>query len=88
MAIYILKLWAHSIDTSIPTVEVEADGELMAAALGLKHFAQLGRSLPDDGTIDVGNHPHKVEDVFRWLRITEEGQDFASRKDMLTLLNI
>ena len=87
MATYILKLWAHAPDAGVPTVEVEADDEMTASALGLKHFAQIGNALPDDGTIDVGQHPFKVEDVLRWLRITAEGQEFASRKDLTALLS-
>ena len=87
MATYILKLWAHAPDAGVPTVEVEADDEMTAAALGLKHFAQIGTALPDDGTIDVGQQPFKVEDVLRWLRITAEGQEFASRKDLAALLS-
>jgi hypothetical protein len=87
MATYILKLWAHAPDAGVPTVEVEADDEMTAAALGLKHFAQIGKTLPDDGTIDVGQQPFKVEDVLRWLRITAEGQEFASRKDLTALLS-
>ena len=87
MATYILKLWAHAPDAGVPTVEVEADDERTAAALGLKHFVQIGKALPDDGTIDVGQQPFKVADVLRWLRITAEGQEFASRKDLTALLS-
>ena len=43
MATYILKLWAHTPDAGVPTVEVEADDEMTAAALGLKHFAQMAK---------------------------------------------
>ena len=88
MAIYILKLWANNLDNSIPTVEVEADGDMKAAALGLKHFAQLGRAFPDGATIDVGKQPYTVESVFRWLRVTDEGQYFASRKNLASVLNL
>ena len=88
MATYILKLWAHAPEASVPTVEVEADDEMKAAALGLKHFAQIGKELPDDGTIDVGQQPFNVEDVLRWLRITTEGKEFAVRKDLTALLSV
>jgi hypothetical protein len=87
MPTYILKLWAHAPNAPVPTVEVEADDEMKAAALGLKHFAQIGKKLPGDGTIDVGEQPFKIEDVLRWLRITAEGQEFALRKDLTALLS-
>ena len=85
MGTYILKLWAHAEDASIPKVEVEAEDKIRAAALGLKHFKATGRKIPEDGTIDVGNQPLKIEDVLRWLRITEEGQEYASRKSLREL---
>ena len=85
MATYILKLWAHAEDDPIPKVEIEAEDEMRAAALGLKHFKATGRQIPDDGTIDVGNQPLKIEDVLRWLRITEDGQEYASRRDLVSL---
>jgi hypothetical protein len=40
-----------------------------------------------DGTIDVDQQPFKAKEVLRWLRITAEGQEFASRKNLTALLS-
>jgi len=79
-------------ESTVPSVEVEADHLYEAASMGLKHFQGLGRQLPPDATVDVasdkfGTQGRRVRDVIDWLRDSEEGKAFADAKRLTSLLD-
>ena len=91
MSKYVVTLGMRTAQAAPPPYDVEAQTDLHAAALAIRHFVRLGTRVPQMATLDVGG-PNQgpqtlsVESVLRWLRRDGEGLAFAKEEglDFLT----
>ena len=83
MAKYVIRLGASGSNEPSPKYEVEAESDLHAAALAVRHFVRLGwQPGSQRATLDVeaetqGPQTLSVASVLRWLKREGEGSSFA-----------
>ena len=87
MASYVITLGTAAAQGSSPRYEVEAQSDLHASALAIRHFVRLGTQVPQMTTLDVeapnqGPQTLSVESVLRWLRRDGEGLTFAREEGL------
>jgi hypothetical protein len=84
---YAITLGTHGGQGSSPQYEVEAQSDLHASALAIRHFVRLGNQVAQMTTLDVeaanqGPQTLSVESVLRWLRRDGEGLAFAKEEGL------
>jgi len=88
MAKYVIRLGASGSNDPAPKYEVEAQSDLHAAALAVRHFVRLGwKPASQTATLDVeaenqGPQTLSVASVLRWLRREGEGSSFAREEGL------
>ena len=74
---YTIQLWSPLPGARMPRVTFDADDEMRAAALALRHFKRLGHDLSaHDANVDVETARGEkmtilVDTIFRWLKRPE-----------------
>jgi hypothetical protein len=87
MAKYTVKLITKAPDGHPLEYEVQAQSDLHASALAIRHFVRLGQDVPQNALLDVetenqGLQTVSVESVRRWLRREGEGLVFAREEGL------
>ncbi len=87
MAKYTIKLLTKTPHGHPAEYQVDAQSDLHASALAIRHFARLGKDVPQDALLDVktdneGLQTLSVESVKRWLRREGEGLTFAREEGL------
>ncbi len=91
MRAFVIKLWGQPEGRIASSQEIQAPGDVEAAALGLKEFAGQGIVWSKDDKVDVVNksagttQPMVIKDVLDWLKTTDAGRNFATRENLKAL---
>jgi hypothetical protein len=85
MAKYTVRLIAKAQHGLPPQYEVDAQSDLHASALAIRHFTRMGNDVPKNALLDVetdnqGLQTLSVESVQRWLKRDNEGLAFAKEE--------